>query len=287
MNHLEGDNLDGCSIAVLLRLAADGELTVAQRGRLEAHLAQHPEDAERLAFDQKLREACGRACCPGGCAPAGLRERVVASCCQGGGSGAGGRTRRMWIGRAVTRYGALAAMIGLVAILGFLVWRPGGREMPPSQRFAASLAGFVRAEHVRCTDGGPSIETKFTIHEAGSVPAEFSSIVGHEVTLPCLIVAESRGLHFVDAGLCHPPGGDALHIRFRLGEAGGLVSLWVQADDGRLPMADGVTYTQGQGGDCVRFWRVDGIRYVLVCPDDSASPLVVAALDSPRTVRPF
>lgn len=296
MSHREGENLEQCSIAVLLRLAADGEeLSASQHARLEAHLADHPEDASRLAFEQKLREACKRACCPGGCAPPSLRDRVVANCCQEPRGVAGSvemtRSRSFWLGRAVSRFGALAALIGLIAVVSFMVGRSGGvGSGGTAERLAAQLAGFVRNEHVRCTDSGPSITTKFTIHEVGRVPDEFSAIVGRPMTIPCLLNADAAGLRFVDAGLCHPPGGDALHLRFRVKREGGLgelVSLWVQADDGRLPMEDGVTYTQGEGDRCVRFWRVEGVRYVLVCPSVEAAPVAVAALDSPARIQPF
>ena len=52
-------------------------------------------------------------------------------------------------------------------------------------------------------------------------------------------------------------------------------------------MEDGVTYTAGEGCDCVRFWRVDGVRYVLISSQEQAGPFASLALHSPETVRPF
>jgi hypothetical protein len=282
-------------LAALLRLAADGELTPEQGARLEAHLAAHPEDAERIEFERSLREACSRACCPGCCAPAGLRERIARAA--GGDAGAEmiaerTRSRSFWAVGNLARFAAAAALVLLVASAGYLVGRAeprlaGIESGPPNGRLlAASLARFVRGEHGRCTEGGPAIDSKFYVTEPDAVPAEFADIVGASVSLPTVALAEERGLRFVDAGLCHPPGGDAMHIRFRT-DTDRLVSLWVQLDDGTLGIEDGVTYTMGEGAECIRFWRVDGVRYVLVCPDEAAVPFVSLALASPAAVRSF
>lgn len=285
-------------IGALLRLAADGELGPEQMERLEAHLAAHPEDAARIEFERDLRKACARACCGCGCAPASLRERILAGAEPAATVGPEAtRSRSYWLTGAIARYGALAAMVALVALVSFLAGRVGAPEQqagveipsPTPRAVALSLASFARAEHERCEGGGPAIEGKFSIHDPGAVSEELSSIVGRAVTIPCILRAEREGLHFVDAGLCHPPTGDAMHIRFSTsGELRPpLVSLWVQPDDGRLAIEDGVTYVLGDGGECVRFWRLNGMRYVLVCPDAAAAPGVREALESPAPTRTF
>lgn len=283
-------------IAALLRLAADDELTAEQRARLDAHLLEHPEDGRRIEFERSLRCACARACCPCGCAPAGLRERILAQAATGGAEATAGASRAAprrpdWGVRAVVRFGAVAAAVALVAVMAFLVGRSGQERGGLSGRtLAASLAGFVVTEHERCAGGDATVESKFFIHDAEEAANEFGALVGRPVSLPCLRHAELEGLRFVDAGLCHPPGGDALHMRFRRQDAeggSGLVSLWVQEDDGRLPMEDGVTYTLGVGCDGVRVWRLDGIRYVLVCSRAEEVPAACSALASPRATQPL
>ncbi|HZW09218.1 MAG TPA: hypothetical protein VFF69_04880 [Phycisphaerales bacterium] len=277
------------SVGALLRLAADDELTPEQSARVEAHLAAHPEDADRIAFERSLRSACSRACCPQCCAPPGLRERIMV---RGRSAPDEQPTGRLGLMRAAARVAAAAALVLLVAVAGYMV----GRADPPRDRLviepttgralAASVAGFVRREHSRCTESGPAIDSKFYVTDPAAVPAEFAAIVGKAVAFPTVAQAEERGLEFVDAGLCHPPSGEAMHVRFRTA-AGQPVSLWVQLDDGSLGIEDGVTYTMGAGENCVRFWRVDGVRYILVCPDEQAAPIATLALAMPTPVRSF
>ena len=57
------DEHDNLSIAALLRLAADGELTPELRDRLSTHLAQHPGDRARIESFQLYRQNI-----PGPCA---------------------------------------------------------------------------------------------------------------------------------------------------------------------------------------------------------------------------
>lgn len=294
----EGNNQ--VSIATLLRLAADGELTAEQEARLRAHLDAHPEDQARVDFDRKLRDACGCACAPECCAPESLRQRVLACCNETPApSEAAGpmaraeqtRDRGFWAGRVIARFGAVAAVIALVGVVAFMVGRgtPPSTTAGPTVRTAADqIASFVRKEHTRCTKSAPDIGSKFTITEPDELPAAFQSIAGQEVSLASVLDARSEGLRFIDAGLCYPPAGNALHIRFETDdENASRVSLWIQKDDESLPIEDGVTYTKGEGCDCVRFWRVDGVRYVLICSDAEAAPIASVAFHSPTTVRPF
>ncbi len=303
----EGNNR--VSIAMLLRLAADGELSAQQEADLRAHLEAHPEDKARIEFDRKLREACGCACVPDCCAPESLRVRVLACC--GESSGEPGapprragvaeglaaraeqtRGRGFWAARVITRFGAIAAVVALVGVVAYMVGRtspvPGGDAAASMRTAADRIASFVRKEHDRCASGVPEIGAKFDITEPTEIPAAFESVVGKAFSLESILDAESHGLRFVDAGLCRPPGGDALHIRFDAGGEGkSPVSLWIQRDDGSLPIEDGITYTKGDGCECVRFWRVDGVRYILVGSQEDAGPFASLALHSPPMVKPF
>lgn len=273
-------NPSDLSLGVLLRCAADGELTPEQVSRLREHLREHPDDEARIEFERRLRRACG-CCAPECCAPSGVRARVETACSVGVWRLA--RARRL-----VVRFGALAALIAMVGVLG-VIWARRDAGSAWNAPYAAGLADFARREHKRCDDPG-SRAPKFTIERAEAVPAEFAKLAGHPVSLCDLMAAEEGGLVFVDAGHCDLPGKGGLHVRLRErgeggGDDGGLVSLWIQPDDGRLTLEEGVVYNMGKGCECVRIWRVGEVRYTLVCGEKASPNLAVTALRVPDRVR--
>jgi hypothetical protein len=307
VNQQDGHNQDELSIAALLRLAADGELNEGQDVALRAHLETHPEDRDRVEFDRKLREACRCACTPECCAPQSLHERVRAECCEGGltdrmqARAEETRDRGFWAARVVTRFGAVAALIALVAVVAFMVGRTG--TIPPNgpgevveaHDMVERVARFVRREHDRCADSPLEFDPKFTIQEVEQVPERFASLMGQSLSPAAILAAGSSGLQFVDAGPCNPPSGIAMHFRFRTDDPdAGLVSVWAQVDDGSMDIKDGITYTCSKniedgfayscdmgGCNCIRFWRAEGVRYVLVCPDPGTASAASLALGCP------
>lgn len=306
MSQQEGHNQNTLSIAALLRMAADSECNEQQEARLRAHLDAHPEDEQRIEFDRQLRGACCRACSPECCAPSSLHASVRECCCETDqadtlADGLAARAEQthqqsFWAGRMVARFGAVAALIALVAVVAFMVGRfgpapisgPDGTGGVINTTIAEQVATFVRGEHNRCTDMPTGDNAKFTVREVASVPAEYSSLVGQTVTLASILKATEHGLTFVDAGECHLPTGIALHIRFKTADPdAGFVSLWIQPDDEQVDIKDGLTYTCGEGCDCVRFWRAEGVRYVLVSPNLEAAPAAGQALECPEMRTQF
>lgn len=301
----EGHNTPGgLPLGTLLRMAADGELSPEQEAALRTHLEAHPEDAERIDFERRLRGACGCACAGSDELPKGLRERILAACREENiqqadaapavvvTAGADTTSRGFWAGRFVARFGAIAAAVALMAVMGFLVVQsrspdPISAGPPDVRQVTDNLARFVRKEHARCDDSSlPGADAKFTIHDPAELPEAFASLVGRPHSLQTVMEAGDHGLRFKDAGVCYPPGGQALHIRFTTADpADGPVSLWIQADDGSLGIEDGVTYTCGDGGECVRIWRCDGVRYALVCPGGGA--FAGEALQCPKATKPI
>lgn len=293
-------------IGAILRLAADGELTDQQQDALRLHLERHPEDASRIEFERGLRAACARSCAPEASAPEGLRARVAALCAEretpAGGHGqdrlAAGLAERAsqtrqagyWAGRVVTRFGALAAAVALVALVSFMVGRSWQSPAPPPadgfQLVGDQIAGFARREHSRCAEGVPQLSGKFTIEDPADLPGAFEALVGRPLDLASILDAGPHGLTFRDAGRCHPPGGPALHVRFD-SASGGTASLWIQRDDGSLPLEEGVTYASGEGCDCVRFWIAEGVRYILICSEGVASEAAGKALRCPEKTKRF
>jgi len=291
--------------AVLLRMAADGELDALGQQQLDDHLRNHPEDQACIDGERQLRSACARALAGAAAAPPALRTRVEALLADTRtrttrASGASDdhrdsvpesfapqtRSRSFWRRQAIVRFTAAAAMLALVATVAFMVGRTSPNAWAPA---GTRIAAFARHEHSRCMTDMPTINSKFTVTELDKVPDAFSAITGKPVSLPTILHAERTGLHFVDAGECHLPGqGKSMQIRFRIGDnSNDLVSLWVQDDDGTLPLKEGVTYATGTGNGCVRLWRIGSVRYVLVCPDAEAAPMAIKALQVPTKTEQF
>lgn len=304
MNQRDGHNQGeagggGLSIAALLRMAADGELTPEQDAALRTHLGAHPGDAERIEFERRLREACRCACSPDCCAPAGLRDRVRACCCEPGladqleGLAVETRRRGFWAGHLVARFGAAAALLALVTVMAVMVSRSagpldgGGPGAVDPGMTIDRVARFVRQEHSRC-DNPPAIpNSKFTVHEAGELESTFADLAGREVSLASILEAQRHGLEFVDAGPCHlPGGGTAMHIRFQAeGPTAAIVSLWAWVD-GSVEIEEGVVREAGEGFECVRLWRVGETVFVMVCPNLGAAPMAGEAFQCPGTCKP-
>ena len=290
MNDAEGHNQGELPIAALLRMAADGELSAEQESRLRAHLAAHPEDERRVDFERELRGACARACCPDCCAPAGLRERVMACCdedtvAEGLASRAPEtRDRSFWARRMVLRFGAVAALIALVALMSFMVGRSAAPTTP--EGWIQRVASFTRKEHGRCAEMPAAENSKFTVERADQLEPEFAILAGREVSLGTVLEAADKGLQFLDAGECHlPGGGTAMHIRFQTDDpTAGVVSVWAQVD-GSLELDEGKTYVSGEGCDCVRLWRVGEVRYVMVCSSEESAPAAGGAFGCPLTTQ--
>lgn len=298
MNEREGHNQHTLPIAALLRMAADGELDQHQEDRLRAHLADHPEDEARIGFERDLRGACARACSPGGAAPAGLRDKILANCRdQAVADGieeraSQTRDRSFWAGRVVVRFGAVAAVVALVAAVSFMIGRggpglPSGPHQVSPEVMLARVVHFVGNEHDRCADLPELDNSKFTVGAPDRLEPEFATLAGREVSLSTVLTAEQQGLHFFDAGRCHlPSGGTAMHIRFTTDDPqAGIVSVWAQVD-GSLELDEGITYTGEYNGVMVRTWRVGEVRYVLACCTDQGLGCGIEALDCPDQTLP-
>lgn len=293
MNQPEGHNQGDLPIAALLRMAADGELTPELEARLRAHLDAHPGDADRVEFECKLREACACACTPDTHAPPSLRDKVLA-CCRaeatpGPPHADETRRRAFWARPHLARFGAIAAVLTLVAAVSFMVGR-GGIDLGPvtPQVMMGRVVHFVRREHDRCADMPVHDNAKFTVEQPSGLEPEFAALAGREVSLKTILDAENHGLHFLDAGQCHlPSGGTAMHIRFTTDNPGvGVVSVWAQVG-GTLDLDEGVTYAaDDQSGVAVRLWRVGEVRYIMVCCTPDELPEAEDALGCPSQSLP-
>ena len=115
-------------LPTLLRAAADGELTPAERARLDEHLGANEGDAARVAFERGLRSACGRAMGAQRC-PDALRASIERIAAESNPEYAAGvearaeetRSASFWnspkLGRVLGAAAAVVLMIGVGAVL--------------------------------------------------------------------------------------------------------------------------------------------------------------------------
>ncbi|MDX9910547.1 MAG: hypothetical protein RBS39_01810 [Phycisphaerales bacterium] len=231
----------GLPIAALLRLHADGEAMDPEGvSRLEAHLAAHPEDRARIAFDRELRGAVGRLD-SGVVASTELRariERLAASArssdaspglrlagepvleqASGHASGRGTPRFMTWgMGLAAT----LLLGFGLLSVMRSML-QPGAAPgngpviaaagVLAETRFTNNLASFVVHEHERCSHmEDAAVNAKFTAVDLGHADEALRQVFGRTPHVPDL---EAAGLEFEGAGRCGVPGGGAsMHMRF-------------------------------------------------------------------------
>ena len=306
------------SDAALLRAAADGELSAEQREQLDRHLSRSLEGHARIQFEKELRDAVGRVMqMPA--APTALRAsvgRIIESArdseptpelklTEAPAPAKPAREderpsiqtrpapflvkRQAWMS-------ALAAVL-VVGVASVLVWQAtklAGVQLTDDQRdYRSRLVGHVADEHKRVIN--PQVAaSKLSLHEPEEVRAFFQQVVGSVPEMQGLTVGTST-LSFAGAGNCHVPGSDggSAHIRFDLiapnGAVKQIVSVFVKADNGELPLTPGVTYAMdtkacGQSGTRVLTWTDGTLVYFMVADtinDGCSAVLAHLGIDRP------
>lgn len=280
-----GPDADGSTpLGVLLRLAADGELSEPQARQLEDALGAHADGDPRVRFEQGLRGAVGRVMGTGEAgqpmaAPAGLRERVTSSiAAQAAEDDAPASipftpASRQPAVRFPRFFGAVAAvlLLGVVGVFLATVVRTVGGAGEDPLAYRNQLAGFVSAEHARVTSNDAAGDRKWTVREPDRVASAFAGKLGSQPDVPN---CDKIGIKFVGAGDCRLPGeGRSSHMQFELSREGDVeptrVSIFVKPFKGELPLEQGVTYKISPeacdtGSAEMVTWVRDGLLYVLV-----------------------
>ena len=259
----------------LLRAAADDMLTSAERAALDAHLAAHPEDEAVIAFERGLRSELGSALA-GAAAPGELEQRLRDMAVR-----AQPRARRRVVKMlaaavvlAVAAFGLRTALRGDADDFGF-----------------AGRAGLVRFLATHPNDCPISIDRaidEFQVQRFASAMSELDTVLGRAAALGAL---SETDLRFHGMRRCGGPGHElSMHLVFSGARGssleGSVLSVYVQPDDGRLPISEGGTYrlvpkTQQFSRLEMFVWKRNGLDYFVVTPTAEAGRVALASAGAP------
>jgi anti-sigma factor RsiW len=245
------------TLANLIRLAADDELSDQQQAELDALRSDHPEVAESVAFQRSLRVAVGRSMGgPGMTAPAGLEGRIrkalAAEEHRQAMEANGPFNFIRTLGRRQVPNSIAAGfllLLGAAVVMSLLGLPRGNQGFGPAMNGLQVESGleFPAIEHVKCTSNRTYAEQKLTLHQLDEVERHFTDELKWDVAVPDLT---SIGYTFFDAGPCTLNGRsvESVHLRYQNEES--IVSVWVE----RAPRSD-LTHVAG---------FVDGHAYMVM-----------------------
>jgi len=285
--------------AVLLRAAADYELTATQSVALVEHLGAHPDDARVIEFERRLREEV--ATLSGGKASEALRDRVGAIASSHG-NDATSPAGRIEPDRRAHAHGwlAIAASLVIVAGGGYTVvhtLQSGGQHFAPvaiDETYRLALVSFIVDHHKQCELYTEMAMRELKITSLDKAPAAFAGVIGRTLDLAALSIP---GFDFKGAGRCAVPGGGrSVHLVFEAQQAIDtarplVISLFIQQDTGEMTIDSGQTFRlmpksggvqPAYSGD-IYVWRKNGFVYFLVSTSQTglSSTLEVLGVDPP------
>lgn len=308
-NQHEHGSPDHAALERLARCAADGELADQDAAALERAKAEHAGLHGFIDSERKMRSAVRR-CMAAECqCPQALRDRVAAMCTSATPplSITGTQSDTQLGPQADTAQAPLrfpmwqrvaafaAAVVIVVAVSSFVrqgaPTQPAGTdiadgtvyldELPPS---GVQLASFMSNEHNRCASH-PTTIRKFTERDLQRVPTAFRDVLGEEITLDGLLMADAT---FVAAGKCRVPGkGPSIHMMYEAFDQSGNpveVSLYIQrCGDERFEQ--GKAYAIGSdeaSAPSIIGWRHNQVIYYLVTTSPEMTNNLASRLSAPR-----
>lgn len=277
------------SRGVLLRCAADDELSPEDRVRLERHLCDCPGDDACIRFERQLRQACNRAMCACEVPPA-LRDAVAAKLAAGHAPVVIARIGpAAWFGR----WGLAIAAVLVVGVGTTLMLRINSKVNSGDlsagvngTAAAIQLSNFYTTEHDTCLASQEALSQRLEVTDPAALPRRFQQLLGQPISPELMASAD---FHFVGAGSCSVPGADdSVHLLYRRvgsdGKEGPLVSVFIVQDAQRLGLAEGKTYALKEGRERVYAWVSDGLVYYVVTRCSKSCDAARKELHAPPTV---
>ncbi len=257
----------------LLRAAADDELLAGERAALDAHLARRPDDRAVIEFERKLRDGLAHSF-SGSQVPAALEQRIRAL---------GAPPRH----RLLRRIAWLAAAAALLVAAG-ITYHSATRADEIGFYGRATLVRFLATHPHDCPISIERTLAEFNVEAYDDALSSLGNLLGDA---PALGDLTDAGFEFRGMGRCGIPGHElSIHIQL-VGAAGSTfegdkLSIYVQRDDGRLPITDGATYrlqpkTLRFADVGMYLWRREGFDYFVVSENPEAAIIALRRAGAP------
>ena len=295
------------NIAALLRACADGELSPSQCERLKAIIGDCPVTPSRVAFDEALRDCCGRAMHKPKC-PEALRERI-ASMASASIADQDADPMPLQISTVTKRrsFWARSPMLSIAAVLmlsvaGVLIWQstnligaftPNTPLNIDQASYSERVSEFALSEHTRCCDSDAA-SAKLVKHDIAQAVEYFSTQFDRPVQMPDMAQGDDH-IKFFGGGDCHLPETiRSGHLRFDAYDDQGnpiSLSLFIAPDPGMLPLKEGVTYRLSSkacdaAGARLFVWVNAGVQYLLVSEaSDKTCASVRGLMNAPKDLK--
>lgn len=287
--------LDPLSRGALVRAAADGELSAEQSRALETLRSSDASIEREIVFERALRDRVATTMREPSVAPASLRASIEALIAQERGTVGphATRTRSFWAKRAGWLVAAAAVLV--VASITYIAGWPSQQPPRPTSTIAAApfeqgrliaASNFIAREHNRCAPFERYFNLKMSVRDAAEANDMVVTLLGAP---PTRIKLDDAGYTFAGMGRCAVPGpGDSVHMIYRpVGDAPGVVSLFIQKLVNEPAMADDVRYhVPIDGGGSLLIWRDSGLIYYLFCQDEATGSDISGLLNAPARELP-
>lgn len=289
---------DDPTVAVLIRAAADGELTAAQQAAFDRARAADPSLDARVAFERALRDRVAGAMREPAVAPASLRESIAGMFEREreierelGVETLAVRTRSRRFWASGPTWLAVAASLALLTAVTVLMQTPVASTVAPmfGNATAARLmnaSDFIVSEHDKCSAFDSYFDNKFTVRDSAEASDAVVELLGQP---PIRIDLGEAGYEFTGVGGCHVPGpGASAHLIYKAADSSRpTLSLFIQKDTGAAPRLEaGVRYRcRTSAGAPVLVWREAGVIYYLFTPDDEARDSATRLFNAPTLER--
>lgn len=271
----------------LLAAMADGELDLRDNPDALTQIAQDPQAAQRIAYQQQLKQACGKAMdgpemkCPGDLSAKlkAMASPQAPSMSQGDVAGSPAEQAAAYdgppvIGR-IARWvpSAVAAVLLITAGILYTQANPGGSGGLEAQ--AAAFLSVDQIDRFNGRHGDCAMNTKLLKQtETFGSATEFDQLPGklgnyfQTSTDGMRLSLDGIGYDYELTGACALPGRGAVHIVYRnQDDPNRSISVWVMpAGKQHETLEEGRVYVEA-GSDLthpVIFWRQGGLLYYLL-----------------------
>ncbi|MCC6680878.1 MAG: hypothetical protein IT445_08240 [Phycisphaeraceae bacterium] len=255
---------------------ADGELSGQDNLDLLEQSQQDASAAKRIRHQQQLLRACRRVMRePMGC-PEDLRQRVAAMAEQQMAPADHSPAVLARIGRWIPA--AIAALL-LLAAVG--VYQSAPHSQQATELFPVSLVDRFDGRHHLCSQSiSNMISDPDLPNNLDQLPEKLQEKLGQPV--PGLDLS-AVGYTFQAVGRCSIPGDNAVHLIYKADASTDhedAISLWIRADDGRLPIEPGRLHASygSHRNEKLLVWRHGGMVFYLLGDDPSQLEAVAQAL---------